>query len=483
MRIVLGLLLGLSTPAWAVPSPVTSFFAPIQPSGITARLQPFITVPASSATAPLARINYVNTANDGTGRLFVNDVKGVLYQAGASGGVATPWLDLRAQNVGLTDGGSVIGPGFAGFAFHPDYNVVGAAGYGKLYTTTNIANTGQATTLGNGLGPNVIEIREWTTASPLASSFSGTSRVVMTVSGYTDAHSSAAIGFNPTVRPGDADYGKLYIGSGDGQYNDGNQVAHSLGSPQGKLLRIDPLASGGRAYTVPGDNPFVGRAGALPEVWASGLRFPQTFSWDPVTGQMYINDLGQAFIEEVDRGIKGADYGWSQRAGTFATGYAYGLTDEYLYPLPPDAATDGYTYPIAEYSHAEGAALGSGFLYRGTKLPALYGKYVMADIVYGRLFVFDPAEAVGGGVAPLTELLLTENGAPFSITDAYAYSDRFGRVDARLGEDRDGELLLALKANGQVFQLVADVPEPAGWGLVLVGLLGVWGMRFSGRGF
>ena len=291
----------------------------------------------------------------------------------------------------------------------------------------------------------------------------------MTITGYSDAHSNGLIAFNPTAARGTADYGNLYIGSGDGHYNDADQKAQSLAQPQGKLLRINPLAANGAPYTVPSDNPFVGQSGALPEIWASGLRYPQSFSWDPATGKMYINDLGQAGIEEVNLGIKGANYGWSQREGTFATGYAYGLgTDnEFIYPLPPGAGNEGYTDPIAQYYHSEGYALGSGFLYRGSLIPALYGKYVMADIVLGRLFVFDPAAAINGP-APLTELQLTQDDQVINLPSAYGYDTFINgpRVDARLSEDANGELLLALKANGTIYRLEADVPEPPTWTLM-----------------
>ena len=179
--------------------------------------------------------------------------------------------------------------------------------------------------------------------------------------------------------------------------NDGAQEAQDLSAPQGKRLRINPLASATAPYTVPAGNPFVDKAGVLPEIFASGLRFPQSFGWDTGgTGQMFINDLGQAALEEVDLGKAGDNYGWSQRAGTLATGYAQGVNDpvnEQLYTTP--AKDPAYTDPIAEYWHSEGAALGSGFLYRGTAIPALTGQYVLADIVVGRLFYFDPADAAG----------------------------------------------------------------------------------------
>lgn len=479
---------GLATVSTARAQPVVhinGLFPLIQPSGFTAHLQPFITIPAESPTAPLARINYVQALQDGSGRLFTNDVNGVLYGSTSAGGTATPYLDIGAQNVGAIVGSGAIGPGFAGFAFHPNFGIDPAKpGYNTFYTSTNIPNPGSAatgvTTLGNtAIGPNDIQIREWTAANPKAATFSGTSRVVMDISGYADEHSSASIGFNTTAKPGSADYGNLYIASGDGHYNDADQNAQKLGVPQGKLLRINPLLGpGGQPYTIPADNPFTTTAGALPEIWAYGLRFPQTFSWDPLNGTMYINDLGQAAIEEVDVGKAGANYGWSQRAGTFATGYAYGLgsTDEHIYTPAQSAASLGFTDPIAEYTHVEGNALGSGFLYRGSLIPALYGKFIMADIVFGRFFVFDPASVIPGGIATLMEMRITQNGQIVNLDSTLGYPNPFSggnRLDARLEEDGNGELLLALKSTGQIYALVGDVPEPASAILLLTAIVSV----------
>ena len=88
----------------------------------------------------------------------------------------------------------------------------------------------------------------------------------MQIGGYTDSHSNGLIAFNPTAARGMPDYGALYIGSGDGYYNDTDQNAQSLAVPQGKMLRINPLQAGAQAYTVPADNPFRTIAGALPEI-------------------------------------------------------------------------------------------------------------------------------------------------------------------------------------------------------------------------
>ena len=139
-------------------------------------------------------------------------------------------------------------------------------------------------------------------------------------------------------------------------------AAQNKGIALGKVLRIDPLASGGKPYSVPGDNPFVGRADTLPEIWAYGLRHPQNLSFDRVgRGTGLITDIGQARVEEVNILAKGVNYGWSLREGTFVTN----RTDaKVLYGLPKDDAKYGVTYPVAQYDHDEGKAIVGGYVYR-----------------------------------------------------------------------------------------------------------------------
>ncbi len=463
MRVAALFVLLAAGPAFAQ-TPITSDpFSAIQPGPVTVGLVPFVTVPPDGPGSTAARIT--GAVSDGTGHVYINNLDGTLYRTDTTGAAPAPYLDITQQNVGAVSASAFYQVGLAGVAFHPNFaGDSGQPGYGKFYTTSYVANGGTST-IGDNTGPVLVQVREWTTTTPTAATFSGTSRAVLTISGYGDEHASGAIAFNTAAKPGSADYGNLYIGSGDGLYNDGNQKAQVLSAPQGKMLRINPLASGTAAYTIPADNPFVGKPGVLPEIYASGLRFPQSFSFDSKNGQLYINDLGQAAVEEVDVGKAGANYGWSQRAGTFATGYAQGVIDpgnEQLYTTP--AAAAGYTDPIAEYWHSEGAALGSGFLYRGSALPALYGDYVLADIVVGRLFYFDPATVVPGQQAVLQSLNLTEAGLPIDLYSAY-----YPRADSRLAELPNHELVLLTKGSGQVFELAGvAVPEPAS--LVVLGL-------------
>ncbi len=453
--------------------PVVPGAPPIPLSAIAVRIAPLVTLPAEAGDPPLARILYATPLADGSDRLFVNNINGVLYATSNSGAAPTPYLDLRSQGIGFVSGNDPASPGLNGFAFHPNFNGdPGAPGYGKFYTTSWIQNDDTGLTFaGNTGGALAVSIREWTANDPSAASFAGTSREVMRLAGYTSGHSNGMIAFNPTARPGDADFGNLYVGNGDGEYWDPNANAQNMARPLGKVLRINPLAgTGGEAYTVPADNPFVGQSGVLPEIWASGFRNPQSFTWDSMTGQMYINDIGQNLVEEANIGIAGANYGWPYREGTYAKNIAFGgpAEDEGAYALPADDASLGYSYAACSYTHAEGNALGSGILYRGSAIPALDGMYVMTDIVNGRLFACDPA------TGDMSEVQVLDDSGAISIVGRFGYDSWLisPRVDARLSADGDGELLLALKSTGTVYRLdAAELPEPGALALLALPLL------------
>lgn len=164
----------------------------------------------------------------------------------------------------------------------------------------------------------------------------------------------------------------LYIGTGDGgSGGDPERRALNMGEWLGKILRIDPRQADG-PYSVPADNPFVGVAGARPEIWSVGLRNPWRFSFDRQTGDLWIGDVGQNQWEEVDvawaadGGGRGMNFGWS----------AFEATHRYN----DDQSPDGVTFPIYEYPHGDaGCSISGGVRYRGAAIPALVGWYVFGD--------------------------------------------------------------------------------------------------------
>ena len=132
-------------------------------------------------------------------------------------------------------------------------------------------------------------------------------------------HNGGAITFNPLARPGTADFGLLYIGIGDGgSGGDPMALAQNLGNAFGKIFRIDPLGKNGRGGKngIPAANPFLATAGALPEIFAYGVRNAQRFGWDSKNGTMYMSDIGQNIVEEVTAVSAGANLGWNVWEGS-----------------------------------------------------------------------------------------------------------------------------------------------------------------------
>lgn len=453
-------------------------------AGLSVGVERFVTVPASGPAPRAAAIQGLKPLGDGSGRLFVNDTRGILYVTNRDGAAPTPYLDLRSQPIGFSNAADETQTGLMSVAFHPNFNRDPLApGYASLYTIYSTAPSAAAPTgAGSGAVSHDNVVREWTVADPSAAAASIVgSRELLRVTQPERDHGAGTIAFNQTAARGGADYGKLYIGLGDGGgVNDPGDNAQDLGSPFGKILRIDPAdpdGAGPLAYGIPADNPFVGQAGARQEVWAYGLRNPQNFSWGK-DGRMYIADIGQAAIEEVDLGIAGTNYGWPAREGTF--GRDADKSSLLIYDTPSDPR---FTGPLAQYDHEEIAnggfslaGIGGAFLYSGSLLPDLFGQVVVSDLVSGRLFYFSPDDALASGMpATLRELLLSFDGMPTSFS-ALAGTPR---VDLRLGADADGELYMLTKRDGDIYRFAGDaggaVPEPAAWALMLAGFALVGG--------
>ena len=247
-----------------------------------------------------------------------------------------------------------------------------------------------------------------------------TERTLLFVEQPFENHNGGNLVFGPD--------GYLYVGLGDGgSALDPMGNAQNLGVLLGKILRIQPrtpdgsLPPGGEAYAIPDDNPFVGRPGARPEIWAFGLRNPWRFSFDRRTGDLWIGDVGQGDLEEIDfqpaDSPGGENYGWVFLEGT-----------QRLVGEPPA----GTIPPIFEYAQAveNGCAVTGGYVYRGTALPDLQGWYLFADFCLGEVTAFS-SEDGQTVLQPLATL---------------------GEV-ASFGEDQQGELYV-LSLAGNVYKLV-----------------------------
>lgn len=350
------------------------------------------------------------TAPVGDARLFVVE-KGGRIQV-LDNGVKSVWLDISSQ---VDTAGE---RGLLGLAFDP-----GFASNGRFYVDYI-----DKTTL------NTVVASYTVNASGTVNLASARTIITVAQPAGLSNHKGGWIGFSA------ADPGQLYIATGDGgSSNDPFNNAQNLDSNLGKLLRITPQAGGG--YTVPVSNPFVGVAGN-DEIWAYGLRNPFRNSFDRVTGDLWIGDVGQGAREEVNfaaatAGLgRGANYGWRVREGRIPTP---GISD----PTPPNL-----TDPIFDYDRSQGGSIIGGYVYRGGADASLDGKYVFGDYVSGSLWRLDGSSAT-------------------------ALATPFGRFQlTSFGEGGDGALY-AVGINGNIYQLAAAVPEPAPAALLALGLAAV----------
>ena len=171
----------------------------------------------------------------------------------------------------------------------------------------------------------------------------------------------------------------LYIGLGDGgSAGDPRGNGQDVGALLGSIIRIDVSASEAESgYTVPADNPFLGVQGARPEIWAYGLRNPWRFTFDRLTGEMWAADVGQNSLEEVDLIVPGANYGWNVMEGSECFSTRRNACDP-----------DGLEPPVVEYGRDDGCSITGGYVYRGSRLPGLYGWYTFADFCSGKIWAF-----------------------------------------------------------------------------------------------
>ncbi|WP_154856763.1 PQQ-dependent sugar dehydrogenase [Cyclobacterium xiamenense] len=423
---------------------------PIPLSDLVVELEWISTIPASAENKPLTRIAKMDY-HPVTGDLYIMDLRGKMYRM--QGEETQLYLDMQQEMPAFINQPG-LATGFGSFAFHPDFG-----NNGLLYTShTEKPGTAAADFAYGDSIKSTLQwvVTEWQTGQPLEVPLQANSRELFRIDMVTGIHGMQELTFNPLVQKGDPDYGLLYIGIGDGgSVGAGHPwVPHGASQAWGSIFRIDPSGSNSANgnYGIPPNNPFVGREGALPEIYAHGFRNAHRITWT-ADGKMLATNIGQGQIESLYIVHAGDDYGWPVREGTFVIDSEVAINQ--VFPLPENDAEFGYTYPVAMYDHDEGNAISGGYEYQGSQIPALQGKYLFGDIVRGRLFFVETDDLVRGRQAPIYEWQVSYEGTSKPLSELSGSN----RVDLRLARDRQGEMYLFTKADGKVYR-IAGTKQP-----------------------
>jgi hypothetical protein len=405
----------------------------------------------------------------GTQRLFVNDMRGPLYSVSHDGRTVTQYIDINAPAWGVNVNSMGNERGFQSFAFHPQFNQPGTPGFGKFYTLTDTGNTEPMPDFTPGGGNNTHDsvLLEWTAKNPAAAAYDGAApRELLRIEQPFGNHNCGQLGFNPLARPGTPEFGLLYMGFADGgSGGDPLDLAQNLGSIFGKLLRIDPLGrnSANGKYGIPPANPFVSddNPNTLGEIYAYGLRNPQRFSWDPANGNLFLADIGQNIVEEVDLVTAGANLGWNDWEGSFA------FISRQEVSLANQRGDAKVTYPIVEYGQPDpllqnSSAVTLGYVYRGTAIPQLRNLLLFGDNPSGEVFYVNADAPPRGGQDPIRRVLFTHDGASKTLLELIREKNASQgrtpatRADLRFGQGPDGQILVLNKRDGVIRLLVPD---------------------------
>jgi glucose/arabinose dehydrogenase len=370
-----------------------------------------IAAPASAQDAPAAPavgLELVSTfrqplgvadADDGSDRLFVLEKTGTIRIVQDGEVLDTPFLDItdRVRSAGWEQG-------LLGLAFAPDYS---DSGLFYLHYTD--------------LGGNTMVARFAVTDDANIADPESEEALLRQAQPFSN-HNGGHIAFGPD--------GYLYIGLGDGgSGGDPENNGQRLDTWLGAMLRIevDPeYVPEGQPYGIPEDNPFVDEEGALPEIWAYGLRNPWRFSFDRETGDLWIADVGQNRIEEINVAAiddAGLNYGWNPTEGTECY-------------LEEGCDTSGFTLPVMEYPHDFGCSVTGGYVYRGEEMPDLQGQYIFADFCSGLIW-----SGSSGDGETWTMSTPVETGLAISA----------------FGEDADGNLYVTDLEGGGVYLIVPEL--------------------------
>ncbi|HEV8291279.1 MAG TPA: PQQ-dependent sugar dehydrogenase [Tepidisphaeraceae bacterium] len=480
----------------------------IQKGSISVHLNPI----ATGLDAPL----YGFSPPGDTHRLFVLEQEGFVKIIQDGTMLSTNALDIRTRvQPPLNATNQNDERGLLGLAFHPGFNDPTSPGFRTLYTYNSelipagTTPTYQIPNLGAVGNPQNYKnvINEWKISATDPNVIDPSSRrEIISFGKNAGNHNGGTIAFGTD--------GYMYLALGDG--GNANDVgpshieptgnAQNMTTPLGKMIRIDPTnptlkplstdpIAGNGQYRIPADNPFT--SSAVPEMYALGLRNPYRFAFDRgATHDLILADVGQNTIEEVDRIVKGGNYGWAVKEGTFLFNRVTGPggnagTVGANSPGSPAGLIDPISGPggYLEYDHSDGISITGGFVYRGTAIPELVGKYVFGDLairanpqprIDGRLFYADLEQGT------INEFLLpqfTNDQLPNDVTVHGFGEDANGEIYAMVtntapdGSPPTGSTLPA--HGGIVYRFEAVVPEPTSMaliGLAAAGMLG-WARR------
>ena len=401
------------------------------------------------------------TVEPSTRRIFVNDMNGPITSISYDGRTVTRYIDTNDARWGYAIQTQGQERGLQSFAFHPQFAQEGTPGYGRFYTWVDIVDTAPTPDFRpgpDGRDSHDTVLLEWTARNPAAATYDGgPPRELMRLEQPYPNHNAGQLAFNPTAEPGSPDYGMLYMGVADGgSGGDPMDMSQNMGSAFGKIFRVDPLGSNSAngEYGIPADNPFVGRAGALGEIYAYGARNPQKFAWDPENGNFFMTDIGQNTVEELTLVPRGANLGWNDWEGSFRYVGREGVD------LGNQRGDPAVTYPVAEYAQPDPLLLGQSAavglaVYRANRVPAISDMVIWGDNPSGEVFAVPADNLPNGGQAAIRRVLFQDEGQARTLLQLLQkHVPGADQPDVRLGSGPNGEVILLNKQDGIVRMIV-----------------------------
>lgn len=349
---------------------------------------------------------FVGHAGDASGRLFIAEKRGVIRVVRLGRLLEEPFLDIRDRV-----GSSGNEQGLLGIAFHPGYAL-----NGRLFVDyTDLS------------GDTVIS--EFLVDSSGRTVDVDSEQIVLRIKQPFKNHNGGMLAFGPND-------GYLYVAVGDGGSGGDPQAnGQDPGNLLGSILRLNVNEEGG--YVIPADNPFVNARDKRSEVFVYGLRNPWRFSFDQVTGDLWIGDVGQNDLEEIDLALAplrgGLNFGWNKLEGSQCFPPGLGV---FTGCVPTD-----FEPPVAEYGRDYGCSVTGGYVYRGQRFAELVGMYVFGDYCSGRIWTLELGDSEGWQMVQRGKVA--------------------GRI-ASFGEGEDGEIYVVEERRGQLLRLLVTNSPPQG---------------------